>query len=346
MTRYSDAGSVRRDLGSRLGKEVITDPLWSFFDKGGDVAKVVDGEKDLGWLVDRVIEFCDASGRPIERRMRSEMLSSNEVHQRVDFQRLLSRLAAEDARGEPGVRSFRKEVLNDRLIAPEDIEEWIKRQEKLDGPGTHWIEIPLRPPHRLELDQKTGTFSVRPELKLSVLTESSIRLRTLDYAALPDRWVRRVPTAAGGVLERLRLLTESLLNKYDWEHAAATIFVLSGLIPFINTIALRSSWSTSNFKRRSVELSVDPAVSPAELAKLYRAYRQKIMSGRRLRRLSDKHLRLAAFLADRPDESWEKRFRSWNKSHPKWKYSQESNFRRDALKARERFVVNPLGVAN
>jgi hypothetical protein len=148
----------------------------------------------------------------------------------------------------------------------------------------------------------------------------------------------REAAAEGGVLDRLRHLGEDLVRSYDWEAAAATLFVLTGRIPLIQPLVLKFTWSAATFKRRVVELSVDPAVSPAELAKQYGVLRSKLISGQRVRPLSDKHLQLASFLAEKPTESWASRLHRWNKAFPKWKYIHASNFRRDALKARERVV--------
>ncbi len=52
-----------------------------------------------------------------------------------------------------------------------------------------------------------------------------------------------------------------------------------------------------------------------------------------------KHLQLAAFVAGRGEgEPWRNRMRAWNRKHPKERYGQESNFRRDALQAQKRLL--------
>lgn len=130
------------------------------------------------------------------------------------------------------------------------------------------------------------------------------------------------------------------MRHYDWEKAAGTLFVLTGRIPLIQPLVLKFTWNAGTFKRRTVEVSVNPSVSPAELAKQYGVLRTKLISGRRVRPLSDKHLQLALFLVEKPDEGWASRLHRWNKVFPKWKYVHASNFRRDALKARERVVGN------
>ena len=337
MTYYDDA-TVRADLKARLGNDTIIDREWNYFVNCGDVSAVVRGEKDIEWLIDRIIAFCDATGRPIQRRVVPEMISADQVKKRIEHQVLLSGLAAEEAARQPAVICFRKEVLKDRFLAPEQVESWVVHQSKLDGPATQWLgDLPVPSKHQFEFDSQSGTLVIRPELRLSRLV-CSTSLRLLNYAALPDIWVRRIPTAEGGVLERLRHLSEDLVRSYDWDEAAATLFVLTARVPFIQPLVLKFTWSAGNFKRRVIELSVDPAVSPAELAKQYGALRNKLISGRRVRPLSEKHLRLASFFVEKPDESWASRLHRWNKAFPKWKYVHSSNFRRDALKARERII--------
>ena len=323
---------------ARLGDETILDKEWNYFVKCGDVSAVVRGERDMNWLVDRVISFFDATNRPIQRRVLPEMISADQIKKRIEHQVLLSELAADEAERQPEVVGFRKEVLKGRLLATEQVESWVYQHAQLDGPATHWLgEVPVPLKHQFEFDSKSGALVIRPELRISRL-EGSATLQFLDYAALPDLWVRRVPTAAGGVLERLKKISEDLVRSYDWEQAAATLFVLTGRLPLIQPIVLKFTWSARTFKRRVIELSVDPAISPAELGKRYGVLRSKLISGRRVRPLSSKHLQLASFLVDKSDESWASRLHRWNKAFPKWKYAHASNFRRDTLKARDRVV--------
>ncbi len=325
-------------MQARLGNKAIIDKEWNYFVKCGDVPAVVRGEKDINWLVDRVIAFCDATDRPIERRVLPEMISADQGKKRIEHQVLLSRIAAEEAARQPSVISFRKEVLKARLLAPEQLESWVNEQAKLDGRPTHWLGDVLVPSkHQIEFDSKSGTLVLRPELRISRLA-CSASAKVLNYAALPDLWVRKLPTAVGGVLDRLRQLSEELTRSYDWEDAAATLFILTGRIPLIQRLVLKFTWSARTFKRRVIDLSVDPATSPAESAKQYGALRSRLISGRRVRPLSDKHLQLASFLLEKPDDSWAIRLHRWNKAFPKWKYVHASNFRRDALKARERVL--------
>ena len=94
-----------------------------------------------------------------------------------------------------------------------------------------------------------------------------------------------------------------------------------------------------------ISLVIDPTVTPDEVRDEYHRLRQQILVGRYKTR-SDKHLRLAAFIAERPDtESWQDRMRAWNKAYPEsafagYEYSHRSNFTRDAQRVRQA-LLNP-----
>src|SRR5205823_643336 len=131
------------------------------------------------------------------------------------------------------------------------------------------------------------------------------KTRFLKYGGGTDNWTQVVPTRIDGLLERLRNLSERLAKVYDWQEAQATLFVLTGAVPFISPIQ-----ATTIMRRRSlyfnqhIVLDIDPTVSPQEVAKCYRLNRKSIKA-RRTGNLSEKHLRLATFNAERPrEETW------------------------------------------
>lgn len=92
-----------------------------------------------------------------------------------------------------------------------------------------------------------------------------------------------------------------------------------------------------------ITLIIDPAVTPAKVAEQYRLIRRGMLSQRH-RSMSAKHLRLAAFVAGRPDEeSWEDRMLAWNEAYPRseypgYEYKHRWNFSRDANQARQRLL--------
>jgi len=152
-----------------------------------------------------------------------------------------------------------------------------------------------------------------------------------------------VPTAEGGVLDRLRQLSQSLARFYGWDEAAATNFVLTGEVPFMPSIETRASVPFSYTTTARISLTIDPALSPREVANHYRRMRGRILEGRH-RELTAKHLRLATFAAARPaGETLRERMAAWNKEYPNWKYKRETNFGRDCTQAVRRLLHPDYG---
>jgi hypothetical protein len=88
-------------------------------------------------------------------------------------------------------------------------------------------------------------------------------------------------------------------------------------------------------------MEVDPTAHPDHVAERYRQARRELF-GRRVRTLDSKHLKLAAFLAERaPSEQWDERLKSWNSScgDKDWHYRRQNIFKRDCLKARDRLLL-------
>lgn len=157
----------------------------------------------------------------------------------------------------------------------------------------------------------------------------------LAYSVPSDRWERCIPTAANGVLERLRQISEWLSEHYRWQEAQATIFVLTGRTPLVPP-------AEAKIEREAIVLTVDPSLTPRQVADYYRQFKKGILGGSRIKALSVKHLQLAAFAADRPsEEPWAKKMDAWNRSRksPEERYTIASYFRRDCLQAQSRLLA-------
>ena len=217
----------------------------------------------------------------------------------VAISMLLARVAAQDK----WVLAFRNAVLGEP-VAADGVQSWILARDELDGAGAVNIEgFP---------DQL--------------------------WFPSPNEDARHcIPVVKGGVLDKLRILTERLEKQFGWDPAQATKFVLTDSPPFVSEI-------TGDFERRDVsatsriELTIDPAASPLQVAEYYRRARSQFLKGRH-RRQEEKHLELAVFDAYRPKgESTAKRLAQWNRSYPKWRYDEKTNFLRDKKVARERLL--------
>lgn len=218
-----------------------------------------------------------------------------------------SRIESPETRGlvqSLGVAAFRREVLGDRFVALERVGEWIRDQASRERPAG------------------------RPLL--------------LAYGLPSAPHVYHEAVSPGGILDRLRKVSERLSDFYGWQDAQATVFVLTGVTPRLSAIVgeIRSKGPIS--ARSRIVLTVDPKVTPAELARYYQSMRQHF--GARMRRLSEKHARLAVFAAQQdegesPDvqrQRWNEQCKAWKR--PSWRYKDTSQFKRDYQKALERLA--------
>ncbi|MEE8542511.1 MAG: hypothetical protein V3S94_01485 [Gammaproteobacteria bacterium] len=129
---------------------------------------------------------------------------------------------------------------------------------------------------------------------------------------------------------------------YGWDEAQATVFVLTGITPL--THAIRASVATCSplLVRSRIKMSIDLSTTPREVADYYRRVRHETFG--RIRRLGEKHARLAAFVVRLPKQmNHTEQMKAWNDQclawrNPKWKFSHTSRFRVEAQRALDRLV--------
>lgn len=227
------------------------------------------------------------------------MLTDDQRKRISERHQALAILWAKEAESQTDVAAFRKEVLRGKLLRWEDVESWIQRRAKADGPD------------------KSG----------------ALERQVLAYAVPSDAWERCIPTTSDGVLEWLRRISERLSGRYRWQEAQSTVFVLTGQTPLVSP-------AEAKIDREAIVLTVDPSLTPRQVADYYRRFKKGLLGGRRIKALSHKHLQLATFAADRPDqETWAKKMEAWNRSVPKgWRYENDARFKRDCLQAQRRLL--------
>jgi hypothetical protein len=278
------------------------------------------------------------------KNQETRMLSEQEARQPSQRSEIISSLVAQEATQDAGVRLFRTEMLDDKYLPLEEIEEWIQQQAQKDGPSTNWLSnIPISRMKEDELmKQMLGITPDTENLSLEIPINQIMRyisqqIHLLQYPGL-DGWERSIPTAVGGVLEYLRELGDGLAKKYKWSNQQATAFILTGRIPLISPINITLQTSSRALSSRIV-LDIDPTLSPAEVARHYRRSRKKMIATHH-RNLSEKHMQLAIFNSMRPDnETWAIKMDEWNKTQQvEWKYKTVSNFAHDCIQARNRLL--------
>ena len=341
---------IKSELERQLG-DGLSPQAWDYLVDDGWIRNVLWKEITIREVVREVRRLMSAWGRPIPQGSpRPRTLPSRQgvkapktVPERQD---VISRLLATEAARDEEVRSFREYVLRGSEVKPVGVDGWIKRQAEKDGPAKLWLTVPV--PTGTKVRSFTTFATTEPPLTISEEKPAIlIQRRYLSYISLlvgmDEDPTREVATAEGGVLERLRQLSEALARRYGWNEALATNFVLTGEAPLVPSVEIR--WSVpSNFTTLArISLTVDPALSPREVADHYRRIRAEIV-GARHRDQSEKHMRLATFAAARPaSESLRKRMAAWNKQYPRWKYPRESNFGRDCKQAIQRLLHPDYG---
>jgi len=327
-------------LQQTLG-EPLNPGMWKLLDQLQHVDRVVREESGVEVLVDRVLEIQSHSGRNPDRRLkqvaRGMVQDPDSLSEMADARAVL--LACEAEKDE-AVNKFRTTVLKNRLLKSEQITGWVQEQQRKDGPpSTRFLTLLLSADVQMHLDPSSRQFSVHPDCPISKAGQvTRLQWKSLQYPS--EGWVNRIPTAADGRLEELRVLSERLSETYGWQPTQATAFVLTGGIPMIEQI--RATFNTLVGSQRIV-LEVDARTPPVQVEVAYKRARAGLLQGKsRVRQLTKSRLQLVIFVAQRPQDTWAQRFRTWNRMHPRKRYSAEANMRRDYTRARQS-LLHPLG---
>ena len=151
----------------------------------------------------------------------------------------------------------------------------------------------------------------------------------------------------GEFCARLHQLSTELAQRYRWEPAQATVFILTGLVPVLETLGATWRWSTFQMPTGRVTalshlvLIIDPTLTPQEVSTKFQRMRQRIL-GAKWRDLKDRQLALARFaLHCVEEEPWPQRMEAWNNDFEQWRYTNVSNFKRDCLNAIQK-LLDPI----
>lgn len=328
---------IRTELIARLGEPAISDRVWQWLGDEGYLGAVMDGSKDFKWLADRIVKFHEAAGSASQvlKPLPKATPQAAQIMAR-------SELLAHDARQQIGVQAFRRDVLKDRLLKRGEVEAWIQAAAKADeeaGKPNGYLTVPRPHDVHLKMSGKGLAFDRVTLRDVHIVRLSS---ETLSYGVPEDEWMRRVVARHGGTLDRLRLLAESLEREYQWPEALGTLFILTDVTPLVSRIR-----QTLHGGSGRITLDIDVAtVTPRQLAEFYGRTLAGLRRGRRIRALTDKHVRLAAFAIQRSEKPWGQRLAEWNAEFPAWRYTAESNFRRDALRAQRRLAEPAFSIAD
>jgi hypothetical protein len=350
MARRNRNRPTVEDIRSKINAELGTRPLdegdWFVLLEFDFIKDIQDHDGPIGPVVELIRKIRLAREHPNkpQREDTPQLVSKEDAKMHLDRSRALSLLLYENASKDAGVRAFRSEVLNNTLLDREGVDGWIKQQAEVDGEATVWLkEIPIPREQKAAvlkwLSRRQDCQALNIELPASFIGWS-IGSHVVRYGASGE-WANAVATSLDGVLERLRNLSERLAGEYSWQEAQATIFVLTGNVPIVDPISVSHEMKRSPLSlSQRIVLDVDPTVSPLEVTNQYRLARRG-MRDRGSGKLSSKHLRLATFVAERPEgESWAKKLAAWNRTErAEWGYGNDRRrFAHDCLQARRRLL--------
>jgi hypothetical protein len=340
MNSPSAEDELQRRVEQYLGQPVEPG-TWRYLKEQGKVDQVLREEKDLNWLSTEIGKFREAAGQRGTAPAATRFLTPDQRARARGRDQVLSILFAQEAEKLDGVKEFREQVLGGHLLTLGEIDGWLVRQRGVDGPQTEWLtQVPVPDGYTVEHVPGTGGYVTEPPLTISKTT-AALGVRVEKLAYWTPRCVGAVYTSARGVLERLRRLAVELQEMFGWEEAQATTFALAGEVPHVLPMRVLGPERYVS-GRLEIPLVLDLALTPRQAADYYRVLRKAFVT-LRIRTLSGKHMRLAAFAAQQPSKaSWPDRLHAWNLAHPDSKYRCGKYFKRDCLMARQRLLASAL----
>lgn len=327
---------LRKEIDSELERPT-SDQEWAWLDSQKILHRQRIGQLTAPAVAAVVQQARDAFSKPQSAAPLEALMTRDRGGEATPARvQAISDLVADQAAKDDRVISFRRLVLKNSLLGWGQVEVWIQERAKADGPQTRLLTVVL--PQDAELTVRRGTILPKRKTAISERCPGiKSEVKVLRYALPGTTVVRTIPVAVDGVLNSLRTISEHLASRYGWQTAQATLFVLTGLAPLINPCRLEYSTKEIPALARVI-LTIDPALSPREVAERYREARKRFV-GTRHRSMSQKHSTLVLFMNSRPaGETYAQSMAAWNKQFRKWRYRQVTNFGRDVQVARQRLL--------
>jgi hypothetical protein len=287
----------------------LSDAEWAFLESQRYLADLRSGRLPIDALAEKVRQMRRAFGTaPPEPRQRASSLPVKERTEAVAA--VLAEKLLEFA------RPWREKTLGGQLLSEDKLETWLESQAAAADESL-LAEFPVR--------QAGDDF---------VPSGPARRLRNL---ILPSPGGKFWFVRPGSELDELRQRAEAAQELFGIPAAEAVRTILTGLPPRLEPIRISAKFKYTPAASR-IYLEIDPALTPAEVSRAYGEYRKQILKGR-ARKLSRKHLELAKFMCSRPEgEKGREAMAAWNRKFRQWKYTQVTNFLRDAAAAKRRLL--------
>jgi len=299
---------LRIALNRRLNMP-LSDVEWDFLETQGWTRDIRCGRLLLDAAAEKIQQMRRAFGNAPP-----QMREKNGLPPDQRMEALAAIIAQEIINATEG---FRQRHLGGRFLSEPEAQDWLQSHS---SPSPTWV----------------GEFVIDPGSPKPAPTSLVRRISGLSFPSPFGGGF--VCYQHGDVLDRLHTTAEFHAVQYRIPLAEALRTILTGLPPRLKAISVVPYFSHIPALSR-FHIEVDPAVTPAELARAYKDARKQYLKGR-VRRLSTKHLQLAAFMASRPaGEKGKDAMAAWNRKFKRWKYTHVSNFLRDAAVARRRLLA-------
>jgi hypothetical protein len=294
--------------------------------------------------------------REVSHKERPQLTLKESLRAEV-FEECLAQIAARD----PKVIEFRKSVLGGRLLKPGQALKLIRSPaaQALSLDSFKQLKIPVLSHDAKRIRDRKRYVDLedprrRSRAKLFVdppgetITawsppESEQRMVTLDFVN-SNGYADRCRVFNGSLLGDLHELGVHLAERFSWQRAQATRFVLTGgEPPAVPPVTIRYKVEeVEDFRHGQITLTVVPWMSATTVNKVYLDIQRRMLDSTRNRKLELKNLELLRFVMEREDvanlsrprrrKKGQELVEEWNKMKPGWAYNKSqptSTFWRD-----------------
>ncbi|MCX6632904.1 MAG: hypothetical protein NTW28_35345 [Candidatus Solibacter sp.] len=313
------ADLTRLAVDACLGPAPLADREWNLLETLGWAAEIKQRRRTPEQAAALVEQWREAVAGP-SPRIHPHSVPASSRAEAVAF------LIAVEARKTEPVIEFRRRILHGKLVPADQLDRWLgilaKRQE-----AKPWVKV----------------YASAEEVEVGVVPLGTSNLVTygydvLEYAVPGTGQLRRILVSSKGILGWLRWLSQWLSERFRWRMSDAATFVLSDVPPPITESDHQVDSQRAVPALTRVVMTIDPTMSPREVATLYRKIRFQYF-GRRHRSMTPKHVELGKFWAAQNEgAAWKELMAQWNERQPRWAYKREQNFARDCEQARERLL--------
>jgi hypothetical protein len=269
--------NVRAEL-EKAWQRPVPDPLWDYLEEQGFADEAEHDLLTIEGLLEEARRVIAAGRREMPETAGNEVarqLAGAAATARIDA---LSAIFAAWASGDLEVQRFRERVLAGDLLVWDDAGPWILAQRAADAPDGDADSYLL-----------AAFTRSRPD--------APPPFTTLWYVSGRERTVS-VDTQS--VLGDLAQLADKLSSRYRWRPSGGTMFLLTGKVPevfvYTGSASVRGGGLVATAR---VTMTLDPALTPEQVAGIYARLRARIHPSPQPRPLSVKHYRLAEHVGPR-----------------------------------------------